>query len=86
MKLSHIYKYASRKHNMNFLFSGHHIDITEAMREYAEKKIAILNNRSDQIVSIKLTLTQDQTSSNKFTLDGVVAIKDIFNSAFPSLF
>ncbi len=61
---------------MNFLFSGHHIDITEAMREYAEKKIAILNNRSDQIVSIKLTLTQDQTSSNKFTLDGVVAIKD----------
>ncbi len=76
MKLSHILLYVSRKHNMNFSFSGHHIDITEAMREYAEKKVAILNNRSDQIVSIKLTLTQDQTSNNKFKLDGVVAIKD----------
>ena len=61
---------------MNFSFSGHHIDITEAMREYAEKKLTVLRNRSDQIVSLQRTLTQDQTSNNKFKLDGVVSIKD----------
>lgn len=61
---------------MNFSISGHHITITDAIREYALKKLEVLSNRSSQIISVKLTLTQDQTSKNKFKLDGVVSIKD----------
>ena len=66
---------------MNFSISGHHITITDAIRAHAEKKAASLTNRMNNIISIDLTITQDQTSVDKFKedrfkIDGKVHIKD----------
>lgn len=61
---------------MNFSISGHHITITDAIREHAIKKAEVLTHRSENIINVKFTLTQDQSSKNKYTLDGIVYIKD----------
>lgn len=61
---------------MNFSISGHHITITDAIREHAAKKAEVLTHRIDNLINVKFTLTHDQSSKDKYTLDGIAYIKD----------
>ena len=41
---------------MQLNISGHHVDVTEAMRNYAEEKIQRLQRHFDQITNTQVTL------------------------------
>jgi putative sigma-54 modulation protein len=41
---------------MQITISGHHVEITEALRQYVHDKIGKLANHSDDIISIKVIL------------------------------
>lgn len=41
---------------MQITISGHHVEITEALRQYVHDKLAKLAHHSDEIISIKVIL------------------------------
>ncbi len=45
---------------MTLQFTGHHIDITPALREFTEKKLSRLKPHSDAVTSIHITFTVDK--------------------------
>lgn len=45
---------------MQFNISGHHIEVTTALREYAESKIKRLEHHFDQITRADVTLTVEK--------------------------
>ena len=45
---------------MQVNISGHHIDITEALRDYVSKKIGKLATHYDGITSIQVTLSVEK--------------------------
>jgi putative sigma-54 modulation protein len=48
---------ASKKENvMNITVSGHHVDVTDAMRQHVAEKFDKLQRHIDQIVHIEVTL------------------------------
>jgi putative sigma-54 modulation protein len=47
---------------MTLQFTGHHIEVTPALKEFTEKKFARLKPHSDYITSIHVTFTVDKLS------------------------
>lgn len=44
---------------MNFKLSGHHLDITPALREYVETKLEKVVRHFDQVIGVSVTLSVD---------------------------
>ena len=62
---------------MNLKVSGHHLEITAAIREYVQEKLARISRHSDQVMDIDVILTVeklDQKAEAKVHLSG----KDLF--------
>ena len=49
---------------MQLTISGHHLEITEAIREYVNSKFAKLERHYDQITSTSVILTVDKLSQS----------------------
>jgi len=49
---------------MQLTISGHHLEITEAIREYVNSKFAKLERQSEQITSTSVILTVEKLSQN----------------------
>lgn len=47
---------------MNLNITGLHIDITEAIRDYINKKLARIDRHSDEIISVSLTLSVEKVA------------------------
>ncbi len=47
---------------MQIRISGHHVEVTEALRTYAEDKFKKLERHSDQVQSIEIILSVDNLS------------------------
>ncbi|MCE9632773.1 MAG: ribosome-associated translation inhibitor RaiA [Methylophilales bacterium] len=45
---------------MNLHMTGHHLEITPALREYAHNKLERLSNHFDHVIDIKVTLTVEK--------------------------
>ena len=45
---------------MQLNISGHHLDLTDSIKEYVENKLEKLDRHSDQITSINVILTVDK--------------------------
>ena len=41
---------------MNLQLTGHHLDVTLALREYVEKKLGRISNHFDHVIDVKVTL------------------------------
>lgn len=41
---------------MNLQLTGHHLDVTPALREYVEKKLGRISNHFDHVIDVKVTL------------------------------
>lgn len=65
---------------MNFTITGHHIEITDAMHDFAKNKISILENRLENIVSTSLHVTND---TKTVKVEGTVLLKG--NKIFASV-
>jgi putative sigma-54 modulation protein len=46
---------------MQINISGHHIDLTPALKEYAEEKVKRLEHHFDHITSLDITLTVEKS-------------------------
>lgn len=46
---------------MNLHITGLHIDVTDAMREYVEKKMSRINRHSDNLIKVNITLSSEKT-------------------------
>ena len=44
---------------MQIQISGHHIDVTDAMRDYTTKKLSRLNKHTDHITNLNVVLSVD---------------------------
>ena len=49
---------------MQLTISGHHLEITDAIREYVNNKFAKLERHYEQITSISVILTVEKLSQN----------------------
>ena len=47
---------------MQINLSGHHLDITDALRDYVDEKFAKLERHSDQITSVQVILSPEPKS------------------------
>ena len=45
---------------MNLTISGHHLEVTPALRTYVTRKLARISRHFDQVVDIKVLLTVDK--------------------------
>jgi putative sigma-54 modulation protein len=45
---------------MNLHLTGHHLEITPALREYLESKLVKISNHFDHVIDIKVTLTVEK--------------------------
>lgn len=45
---------------MQLNITGHHVELTDALREYVETKFAKLERHFDQITNVQVTLTVDK--------------------------
>ena len=50
---------------MNFILKSHHVDITEALKDYAEKKLSKLSHFFDHIQTIRVNLNIESASSEQ---------------------
>ena len=46
---------------MNLTISGHHLEVTPAIKSYVESKVGRITRHFDQVVDVKVTLTVDAT-------------------------
>jgi len=46
---------------MNLTISGHHLEVTPALRDYVTSKLDRISRHFDQVVDIKVLLTVDKT-------------------------
>jgi putative sigma-54 modulation protein len=65
---------------MQINISGHHLEVTEALREYVTTKLERLNNHHDRITSTNVILTVDKLIQ-KAEATMHVSGKDIFADA-----
>jgi len=49
---------------MKINISGHHVEVTEALKSHVESKMTKLENHSDQITSAQVTLTVEKNRQN----------------------
>ena len=45
---------------MNLQLTGHHLDVTPALREYVEKKLGRISNHFDHVIDVKVTLSVEK--------------------------
>jgi len=45
---------------MNLTISGHHLDVTPALRDYVTNKLDRINRHFDQVVDVKVILTVEK--------------------------
>ncbi len=45
---------------MNLHLTGHHLDITPAMREYVQSKLARVSNHFDHVIDLKVTMSVEK--------------------------
>jgi len=45
---------------MNLHMTGHHLEITPALREYVHNKLERLSNHFDHVIDVKVTLTVEK--------------------------
>lgn len=45
---------------MNLQLTGHHLEVTPALREYIESKLARLKNHFDHVIDLKVTLSVEK--------------------------
>lgn len=45
---------------MNLHMTGHHLEITPALREYVQQKLERLTNHFDHVIDVKITLTVEK--------------------------
>ena len=45
---------------MNLHLTGHHLEITPALREYVQNKLTKISNHFDHVIDIKVTLTVEK--------------------------
>ena len=45
---------------MNLHLTGHHLEITPALREYVQSKLTKVSNHFDHVIDIKVTLTVEK--------------------------
>jgi putative sigma-54 modulation protein len=45
---------------MNLHLTGHHLEVTPALREYIETKLAKLSNHFDHMIDVKVTLSVEK--------------------------
>ncbi len=45
---------------MNVQLTGHHLEVTPALREYVESKLARLKNHFDHVIDLKVTLSVEK--------------------------
>ncbi len=44
---------------MNLMISGHHLEVTPALRSYVETKLSRIHRHFDQVIDIKVLMTVD---------------------------
>ncbi|MDB5796179.1 MAG: yhbN [Paucimonas sp.] len=47
---------------MNLLITGHHLDLTPALRQYVEEKVTRLTRHFDQVIEIEVILAIEGTA------------------------
>lgn len=52
---------------MNLHITGLHIEVTNAMREYVEKKMSRINRHSDGLISVNITLSAENAAQSRRT-------------------
>ncbi|MBC3810381.1 MULTISPECIES: ribosome hibernation-promoting factor, HPF/YfiA family [Undibacterium] len=66
---------------MNLTISGHHVEVTPAIREYVHTKLERIRRHFDQVIDITVTLTVDKLSEkekrHKADIDLHISGKDI---------
>ncbi len=45
---------------MNLHLTGHHLEVTPALREYIQNKLARVSNHFDHMIDVKVTLTVEK--------------------------
>lgn len=45
---------------MNLNLTGHHLEITPAMREYIQSKLARVSNHFDHVIDVKVTMSVEK--------------------------
>ncbi|ABE48414.1 MULTISPECIES: ribosome hibernation-promoting factor, HPF/YfiA family [Methylobacillus] len=45
---------------MNLHLTGHHLEVTPALREYVQSKLARLSNHFDHVIDLKVTLSVEK--------------------------
>lgn len=45
---------------MNLQLTGHHLEITPAMREYVTSKLAKISNHFDHVIDVKVTMSVEK--------------------------
>ena len=65
---------------MRLHLSGHHVDVTPALRSYVERKLARVLRRSDRVIEVQCTLTVDR---QRHRAESTIAVRgpDIHASA-----
>jgi putative sigma-54 modulation protein len=70
---------------MNFKISGHHLDITPALKEYVETKLNRVIRHFDQVIGVNVTLGIDNKREKSLRQSAEVSVhlkgKDLFAEA-----
>src|SRR5574343_284651 len=45
---------------MNLHLTGHHLEVTQALREYVQSKLERVTNHFDQVIDVKVTLSVEK--------------------------
>ena len=58
---------------MNLTISGHHLEVTPAIREYVQNKLERVKRHFDQVIDIAVILTVDKKSGNLLTSPDIIS-------------
>jgi putative sigma-54 modulation protein len=56
----HVSETRNRRFSMNLTISGHHLEVTPALRSYVTTKLDRINRHFDQVVDVKVLLTVEK--------------------------
>jgi ribosomal subunit interface protein len=59
---------------MQLSISGHHLDITEAIKQHAEEKLSKIKHHFDHLININMILEVEDMCSFKFLLPAAVEL------------
>ena len=49
-----------KEQHMNLQFTGHHLEITPALRDYVTSKLAKISNHFDHVIDVKVTMSVEK--------------------------